>query len=113
MSVISLEEQRKKLGKHLDSDVPSPPNTPSGELGLIPTDQSELGLMCVYDVCRRAWLDGISVKGRFARSSALWVAMAATEGLISTKVDDERWASAWMITDGGIEFMMELENAYN
>tara|TARA_Y100001938_G_scaffold150777_1_gene243381 strand:- start:23850 stop:24059 length:210 start_codon:yes stop_codon:yes gene_type:complete len=69
--------------------------------------------MCVYDVCRRAWLDGISVKGRFARSSALWVAMAATEGLISTKVDDERWANAWMITDGGIEFMMELENAYN
>tara|TARA_Y100001951_G_C11291461_1_gene272460 strand:+ start:1004 stop:1123 length:120 start_codon:yes stop_codon:yes gene_type:complete len=39
--------------------------------------------------------------------------MAATEGLISTKVDDERWANAWMITDGGIEFMMELENAYN
>lgn len=91
---------------------------PSGKLGEIPIDddsdgRSELGLMMLYDVCNEAFEKGFTTKSQSARLLANVVAIAATEGLITTKIDEETWGNLWLLTDDGAAFMMELEHAYS
>lgn len=116
--VISLEEQRKKRGKRTASDAPSQRSMPSGELGEIPIDPDsdgspELGLMMLYDVCREAMEKGITTKGDYARKAANAVAIAAVEGLITTKMTEVHYGNRWLLTEDGADFMVDLEDAYS
>lgn len=91
---------------------------PSGRLGEIPIDPEsdgapELGLMMLYDVCREAWDKGISTKGDFARKSANAIAIAATEGLITTRMTEVHYGNRWLLTEDGADFMVDLEDAYS
>lgn len=116
--VISLEEQRRKREKLSDSGAPSKRSMPSGELGEIPIDPDsdgapELGLSVLYDVCREAWDKGIAVKGNFARMTANVIAIAAVEGLITTKMTELHYGNRWLLTEDGADFMVDLEDAYS
>lgn len=118
MSVISLEEARKKLEKALDSASQSGPMQPSGQLGQIPTDpgsdgSAEEGLMKMYQVCREAWHKGFKCKSKFARDNAEVVAICATEGLITTEIVLGVWGNTWMINDQGAAFMSEIEHDFS
>lgn len=69
--------------------------------------------MMLYDVCNEAFENGFTTKSKYARVAANVVAIAATEGLITTKTDAETWGNTWLLTDDGATFMMELEHAYS
>jgi predicted nucleotidyltransferase len=59
------------------------------------------------DVLTEAWKHGISTKGDFARANADQIAIAASCGLISTKVRANEFGRRWLITKLGLEALNE------
>jgi hypothetical protein len=116
MSVISLEEWRKKQALISKLTSPSKPTLVWEELGLTPTeiDEQLAHSMSLYITLDRAWRNGFSVKSRFARDGAFYVAMCCSEGWITTAVDayddNEKWANSWAITESGMKFKKGLDD---
>ena len=115
MSVISLEEWRKHQAALSKLKSPSHPTLALEELGLTPTeiDEQMAHTMSIYIVLDRAHRRSFSVKSRFAREGAFYVAMAASEGWITTAAgeheDNEQWANHWAITEAGIRMKRQLD----
>ena len=111
MSVISLEEWRKKQGLLSKLKYPSPQNIPWEKLGLLHTEvNSQMAhFMCFYLVLDRAWRQPFSISGDFSRKGAFYVCMAASEGHITTNVGEETYAHKWHITELGMETKGELD----
>lgn len=65
--------------------------------------------MCLYTVLDRAWRNPFTVKSDFAREGAMHVSIAASEGFISTKIDEDVWGKKWLITEVGMEVKGELD----
>jgi hypothetical protein len=86
------------------------------ELGLTPTeiDEQLAHSMSLYITLDRAWRNSFSVKSRFARDGAFYVAMCCSEGWITTAVDayadNEKWANSWAITESGMKFKKGLDD---
>ncbi len=59
------------------------------------------------EVLREAWKNGISTKGDFARAHADLIAIAASSGLITTKVRANEYGRRWLITKLGLEALNE------
>lgn len=85
------------------------------ELGLTPIeiDEQMAHTMAIYIVLDRAHRRPFSVKSRFAREGAFYVAMAASEGWVTTAADDhpsnEQWGNHWVITESGIKMRRQLD----
>ncbi len=114
MSVISLEEWRKKQERLSTSDSQSKQTTPWDELGATPTEggdpNSDLELLIAFwIVLDRAARDPFTVKSNFARKGAWYIAVCASRGFITTEADYEVFSNLWMITEEGIEFMENLD----
>lgn len=115
MSVISLEEWRKKQALLSKQTSPSNPILALEELGLTPTevDEQMAHTMSIYIVLDRAHRRPFSVKSRFAREGAFYVGMAASEGWITTAADEhpsnEQWGNHWVITESGIRMRRQLD----
>ena len=111
MSVISLDEWRKRQALLSDLKSASPQNIQWAELGLTHTevDDHVSNLVALYIVLDRSWRSPFTVKSDFARKSAMHVAIAASEGFITTKVDTDTWGSRWCITDVGMETKGEVD----
>lgn len=58
-------------------------------------------------VLKRAWLIGFRTKSNFAREFADEVAIAASLGLISTKIGKEKFDKTWHITRKGLDYIGE------
>lgn len=58
-------------------------------------------------VLKRAWLIGFRTKSNFAREFADEVAIAASLGLISTKIGKEQFDKTWHITRKGMDYLGE------
>lgn len=58
-------------------------------------------------VLKRAWLIGFRTKSNFAREYADEVAIAASLGLISTKIGKELFDKTWHITRKGMDYLGE------
>jgi hypothetical protein len=56
-------------------------------------------------VLRRAWLQGFRTKSNFARHYADEVAIAASLGLISTKIGKDKFDKTWHITRKGLDYV--------
>lgn len=56
-------------------------------------------------VLRRAWLSGFRTKSNFAREYADEVAIAASLGLISTKIGKDQFDKTWRITRKGMDYV--------
>jgi len=69
--------------------------------------------MSIYIVLDRAHRRSFSVKSRFAREGAFYVAMAASEAWITTAAgeheDNEQWANHWAITEAGIRMKRQFD----
>jgi len=69
--------------------------------------------MSIYIVLDRAHRRSFSVKSRFARDGAFYVAMAASEAWITTAAgehdENEEWANHWAITESGIRMKRQLD----
>ena len=115
MSVISLSEWRKKQASLSKRTFVSNPTLALEELGLTPTeiDDQMAHSMAIYLVLDRAHRRSFSVKSRFAREGAFYVAMTASEGWITTAAEDhpdnEQWANHWAITESGIRMKRQLD----
>ena len=112
MSVISLDEWRRKQAVLSSSKSALPQSIPWAELGLKPTDidKNVENLMSLYIVLDRAWRNPSTVKSDFARHGAFIVANAASENFITTRIDDDFWGRKWCITEIGMEVKGELDD---
>lgn len=63
----------------------------------------------VAKVLRRAWLHGFRTKSDFARAYADEVAVAASLGLISTKIGADSFDRTWHITRKGMDYLGDGE----
>lgn len=112
MSVISLDEWRKKQAALSTLKSPLPQSIPWEELGLRRTEIDEYieNLVSIYIVLDRAWRNPFTVKSDFARDGALHIAIAASEGFITTKVDTDSWGRRWCITEIGMEVKGDIDD---
>jgi len=67
-------------------------------------------LVTIYLILCRALDGGFTTKSKFSRDMANIVAIAATEGLITTRLSEEHWGNTWFLTEDGYEFMKEIED---
>ncbi len=63
--------------------------------------------MTLQDVLKKAWQDGISTKGDYARAHADQIAIAASCGFITTRVRSNEFGRKWLITKLGLESLNE------
>lgn len=110
MSVISLEEWRKKLEDISTSEYPLMPNLLSDEHGQTLTDEQKDGTKAVYMVLAVARIRPFTTKSTMARDAATEVALCASEGLLTTKINDVTFGNVWMVTAKGLEYMEDMEN---
>ena len=111
MSVISLEEWRKKQEDISASKSQSKQNTQSGEHGQIPIDDAEIEVLLeIYAVLLQAKQSPFTTKSDFARVAANPIALAASEGLISTRLNETTFTNRWMVTAEGMEWMEGMED---
>jgi hypothetical protein len=54
------------------------------------------------DVLRRAWLNPFSTKSDYARQHANLVALAASRGYLTTRLDRENYGTRWLVTPEGL-----------
>ena len=112
MSDISLEEWHKKLGLLSDLTSPQKQNIPWEKLGLTRIEKSEYleNLILLFVVIDRSWRKPFTVKSDFARVGALHVAVAASEGFMTTKIDEDSWGKRWFITPEGQDIHEEISS---
>ena len=109
MSVESLDEWRKKLARRSTSQSQSTQTSASDQTGQLPIDDEELNAaMRVYIVLERSKVNPFTTKSDFARMAANEVGICASEGLISTKVNEGQHSNVWMVTREGLDQMEEL-----
>ena len=62
----------------------------------------------LVDVLVEAWISPFSTKGDFARLHADFVAMAASDGMITTKIAAGLYGRRWLITEAGLRHLRAL-----
>ena len=112
MSVTSLEEWRKKRGERSASRSPSTQNLASDHAGETPTNEELETLGTLMTVLAKARLEPYTTKSDFARRHATEIAIAASEGLISTRVNDGQFTNIWLITQEGLQFMEAIDDVF-
>lgn len=110
MSVTSLCAWRKKQGDRSSSKSQSTQNTASGELGQTLTDEEAEHVAAIYTVVQTAKIKPYTTKSDFARTWATHIALAAVEGLISTRLTEEKFTNVWMVTADGLDWMSGVED---
>jgi len=110
MSVLSLDEWRKKLAERSASRPPSKANTKSDATGPALTEGEAANIASVYHVLEQAKIKPYTTKSDFARTWATHIALAACEGLLSTRLTEEQFTNVWMITADGLYWMSEVED---
>lgn len=64
----------------------------------------------IMAVIAKAKLEPFTTKSDFARQFANPVALAACEGLISTKLDENTYTNIWMVTSDGLDWYEGASN---
>ena len=59
----------------------------------------------LIDVLRLAWTEPFALQSDFARAHADIVAMAASDGLITTKIASGLYGRRWLITEAGLRHL--------
>ena len=109
MSVISLDDARKKREKNLASKSQSKQTSASDEHGQTPTDDELDAMKAVYSVLALARMKPFTTKSALAREAATEVGLCASEGLISPRVNEFTFGNIWMITQDGLAYMEGLD----
>jgi phage-related protein len=70
-------------------------------------------LQNVLCVLQRARVKPFTTKSDFARMAANEVALCASDGLITTRLDDNIVSNVWVVTQDGMVALEELTDAFN
>ncbi len=109
--LIVLSEWQKKQANSSGSKSQSKQNTTLEELGQMSTDDPMMAAtLAVFAVVMQARHSPFTTKSDFARKAANEVAVCASEGFISTKIDGGSFTNKWMITQEGLEFLDEIHD---
>ena len=117
MSVISLEEWRKKQALISGSKSQSNLNTVWEELGVTPTDkdlpfdENVEQMIAFWIVLDKAHREPFTVKSNFARQAAWHIGVCACKGLVSLEVAPDMFTNYWQITLEGIDFLESLDES--
>ena len=118
MSVISLEEWRKKQEIISKSESQSKASTSWEELGVTPTeswdqpfDQNIEQMIAFWIVLDKAQREPFTVKSNFSRQAAWFIAICASKGLMTTEVSHDVFGNHWLITEEGIDFKEHLDES--
>jgi hypothetical protein len=71
------------------------------------TRSARIGLK-LTDVLKRAWTKPFSTKSDFARTNADIIALAASDGLITTRVATGMYGREWLVTAAGLKRLRAL-----
>lgn len=88
------------------------PTIQSVRAGETPIDPEMRALFAIYLTVEKARVEPFSTKSRFARIAANEIAIAASEGFISNRLDEGVFTNKWMITADGIEFLEEISDDF-
>ena len=117
MSVISLEEWRRKVASSSNSKYQSPRSIQSDRTGQKLTKaEKELdkktaeAITGLCFIIWNAWTRPFSTRGTIARHYPELVGICASEGLITMKIDGITWGKHWMATDDGVDYLKENES---
>lgn len=112
MSVISLDEARRRLESISNSEYQSEQTQQSEPTGALPTDEEALSVIhAVYEVLSYAHQRPFTTKSDMARAGADVVALCASEGLLSTMLPDGHFTNVWMITEDGMAWLRGYHDA--
>jgi hypothetical protein len=65
------------------------------------------------EVLEKAWMGGIAVQSDFFRKNPSYVALAASDGLITTHLPGNRFGSVWRITPKGCAKLFEPKEPHD
>lgn len=99
----SVSKWQPKLAEDSTCAAPSPPSTRLAKVGRKPIDAN------LKTVLHEAWVRGFTTKSDFSREFADFVAMAASMGLITSRVMGQVFGRGWQITAKGL---YALEHEY-
>ena len=110
MSVISLDAWRRKQERLSTSQSQSTQTSQSEQAGQTHTDNDDTVEVVGYIgvVLQTARMKPFTTKSDFARRAAVWVALCASDGLITTRVNETQISNVWMITQEGLEVLEGL-----
>ena len=80
-------------------------NTLNSDAQLQVSSRSETIGPKLTEVLKKSWVDGIWLQGLVARSHRFEIALAASEGLITTKGLDGSYWDRWLITEKGMKWL--------
>ena len=80
-------------------------NTLNSDAQLQESSRSETTGPKLTEVLKKSWVDGIWLQGLVARSHRFEIALAASEGLITTKGLDGTYWDRWLITEKGMKWL--------
>jgi hypothetical protein len=72
--------------------------------------QEVADILHLYMVLDTAQRKPFTVKSGFARNQAQWIAFCASEGFLSTRVEQHTWGDKWHVTASGRKLLGELED---
>lgn len=98
-----IRDWPKKLEDGTNLGVPLPPSSRSEVIGQKRIDDK------LYTVLKDIWQYQVTTKSDFAREFADFIAMAASMGLISTRITETVYGRQWQITARGL---VALEDYY-
>lgn len=82
----------------------------SDKHGQTPINDDEADAMkAIYSVLALARMKPFTTKSALARHAATEVALCASEGLITTRVNDNTFGNIWMVTQDGLDYMEGLD----
>jgi len=64
----------------------------------------------LIEILKKSWVDGIWLQGNLARSHRFEIALAASEGFITTKGTTGKYYDRWLITARGLAWLNKIES---
>ena len=71
------------------------------------TPTNDIHVERVTEVLEKAWAGGFSVQSQFFRDNPIYVALCASEGYISTIINQDRFGKIWRLTPEGTQKLYE------
>ena len=116
MSVISFKDALSRRKQNGASKSQSKQSAGLATTGQNVTDeeqaQEQIMLSVIYGIVDRAWRKPFTTKSETARYAADIIGICASEGLITTAIDEGRYGNLWLVTEDGLDFLRRFREEY-
>ena len=76
-------------------------------------DEETEALKAIYALLGIARIRPFTTKSNMARDAANEIALCASEGLLTTKINETTYGNVWLVTQDGLDYMEELEDVFS